>query len=102
MPIFFRARIPSKQIPLVKRYGNDPQGFRAGCRTIGGYNIEMADAAFCLKPFPKIPVYYVLWAGDEEFPAKLSVLFDRSVELHLSADAIWGLVGLVSDALLNT
>ena len=61
----------------------------------------MADAAVCLKPFPKIPVYYILYAGDEEFPAKLSVLFDRSIERHLSADAIWGLVGLVSDALLN-
>jgi hypothetical protein len=52
-------------------------------------------------PFPKIPLYYVLWAGDEEFEASLSILFDKSIERHLSADAIWGVVAWVSDALVN-
>jgi hypothetical protein len=33
---------------------------------------------------------------------RISVLFDLSVESHLSADAIWGLVALVSDALLKS
>jgi hypothetical protein len=99
---FYQGPHTIETAPLVKRYGNDPQGFKAAAKQLGGTPLDMADAALCLKPFPKIPVYYVLWAGDEEFPAKLSVLFDRSIELHLSADAIWGLVGLVSDALLNT
>jgi len=47
-------------------------------------------------------LYYLLWEGDEEFEPRISVLFDRSIESHLSADAIWGLVALVSEALLNT
>ncbi len=98
---FFQGPHTIETEPLVKRYGNDPQGFKAAAKQLGGTTLDMADAALCLKPFPKIPVYYILWAGDQEFPAKLSVLFDRSIELHLSADAIWGLVGLVSDALFN-
>ena len=32
----------------------------------------------------------------------LSILFDRSIESHLSADAIWGLVNLVSKELLKS
>ena len=98
---FFQGPHTIDTVPLVKRYGKDPQAFKAAGRQLGGEALDMADAALCLVPFPKIPVYYVLWAGDEEFPAKLTVLFDKSIELHLSADAIWGIVGLVSDALLN-
>lgn len=99
---FFQGPHTIDTVPLVKRYGRDPQGFQKAGRQLGGAALDMADAAVRLEPFPKIPIYYVLWAGDEEFPAKLTVLFDKSIELHLSADAIWGIVGLVSDALLNT
>ncbi len=98
---FFQGPHTIDITPLVKRYGEDPRGFKQAGKQLGGTFLEMGDAAFCLNPFPKIPFYYILWAGDEEFPAKLSVLFDRSIELHLPADAIWGLVGLVSDVLLN-
>ena len=99
---FFQGPHTIDTAPLVKRFGQDPGGLKAADRQLGGEILDMADAAVCLKPFPKIPIYYVLWAGDDEFPAKLTVLFDKSIDLHLSADAIWGIVGLVSDALLNT
>ena len=62
--------------------------------------MDMADAAYKFLSLPKIPVYYLLWEGDEEFGPDLKILFDRSIEKHLSADAIWGVVNLVSDALL--
>ncbi|MBW2678238.1 MAG: DUF3786 domain-containing protein, partial [Deltaproteobacteria bacterium] len=91
---FFQGPHTIDTIPIVKRYGQDPRGFKKAGRQLGGMSLEMGDAAFYLNPFPKIPIYYVLWAGDEEFPAKLTILFDRSIELHLPADAIWGLVGL--------
>ena len=61
----------------------------------------MADAAFRLKPFPRIDLYYLLWEGDAEYPPRVSVLFDRSIENILPADAIWGLVNRVSTALLT-
>jgi hypothetical protein len=67
---------------------------------MGGEPIDMADVAYKLSPLPKIPLYYLLWEGDEEFQPHLSILFDRSIESHLSADAIWGLVNLVSIRLL--
>ena len=61
----------------------------------------MADSAWRLKPFPRIHLYYLLWEGDDEFPPRLSVLFDRSIENVLAADAIWGLVTRVSTALVK-
>ena len=62
--------------------------------------MDLADAAYKLLAFPKVPLYYLFWKGDQEFGPGLSVLFDQSVEHHLAADAIWGLVNLVSDVLI--
>ncbi len=85
---------------LVRRYGNDAAGFAAAARRLGGRPLDMADAAFELRPFPRIPLYYLLWEGDEEFAPRLSILFDRSIERHFAADAIWGTVNLVSRLLV--
>jgi hypothetical protein len=98
---FFQGPHQLKTASLINRYGSDGSGFQKAGIELGGRPLDMADAAVCLKPFPKIPVYYLLWIADEEFPANLSILFDRSIEDHLPADAIWGIVALVSDALLH-
>ncbi len=63
--------------------------------------MDMADAAYRLLPFPRVSLYYLLWQGDAEFEPRMSVLFDRTIEAVFSADAIWGLVGRVSTALLQ-
>jgi len=86
---------------LIERYSDDLDGFQRAAESLGGEKQNLADAAFRIPAFPKAPLFYLLWAGDDEFEARISVLFDRSVEEHLSADAIWGLVHLVSDALIR-
>ena len=86
---------------LLKRYGRDTDGFSAAADALAGTPVQMADAAYRFLPFPKIPVYYLLWSGDDEFNPRLSVLFDRSIESHLTADAIWGLIRLITVSLLK-
>ncbi|MEW6666648.1 MAG: DUF3786 domain-containing protein [Thermodesulfobacteriota bacterium] len=87
--------------PVLRRYGRDREGFKEAARSLGADPLDLADAAFRIQAFPRVPVYYLLWEGDEEFGPRLSVLFDRSVERHLSADGIWGLVHLVTLALVR-
>ncbi|MFC1885228.1 DUF3786 domain-containing protein [Thermodesulfobacteriota bacterium] len=98
---FFTGPHELKKEPLLARYGNDVAGFRDAAEKLGGVELDQADAAFRFLAFPKIPVFYLLWEGDEEFNANLSILFDRSIQHHLAPDAVWGLVNLVSDALLT-
>ncbi len=97
---FFQGPHTLKTTPVLERYGDDLAGFKLAAEKLDGEPVDLADAAYRLTPLPKIPLYYLLWEGDEEFKPNLSILFDRSIERHLSADAIWGLVILVSDALL--
>jgi hypothetical protein len=87
--------------PLVQRFGTSPGAFRKAAAHLNGTPMEMADAAFRLLPFPRIPIYYLLWQGDAEFKPRIQVLFDRSIETVLAADAIWALVNRVSRALVE-
>lgn len=97
---FFTGPHELKTQPLLDRYGNDLDLFKEAAEHARGEVLELADAAYMFQAFPKVPLYYLLWKGDEEFEPRLSILFDRSIEHHLAADAIWGLVNLVSDVLL--
>jgi len=99
---FFQGPHAIDVVPLIKRFGQDMTGFQKAAESIGGVREQMADGAYRIDTFPKVPVYYLLWLGDDEFAPRVSILFDRSIENHLSADAIWGLVRLVSAALMGS
>jgi hypothetical protein len=60
--------------------------------------MAMADAAYRVLPYPRVPLYYLLWVGDAEFKPRIQVLVDRSIEQILAADAIWALINRVSSA----
>jgi len=98
---FFQGPHTLRLDPLIKRYGRDPAGFKDAAEFLEGRSVEMADSAYCLWPFPRVPLYYLYWQGDDEFEPRISVLFDRSIEEVFSADVIWGLVNRVSTALLQ-
>jgi len=97
---FFQGPHLLKTGPLLERFGSHPSGLRKAAEQLGGIPLDMADAAYRLNPLPKIPLYFLLWQGDEDFAANLSVLFDRTIEEHLSADAIWGVVNFTCTELL--
>ncbi len=98
---FFQGPHVLQVDPLIRRYGRDMAGFKNAAEFLEGRAVELADAAYQLFPFPRIPLYYLFWQGDDEFEPRISVLFDRSIEEVLSADVIWGLVSRVSTALLQ-
>jgi len=98
---YFKGRHELRLAPLLERYGEDHDGFEAAAAYCGGQALDMADVAYRFLPFPRVPLYYLFWKGDAEFAPKISVLFDRSIETSFSASGIWGLVNLVSFALLK-
>ena len=98
---FFEGAHELKTDPLLERYGNDLEGFAEAAKYLEGKPIDMADAAYLLLPFPRVPLYYLFWKGDEEFEPRISILFDRSIENYFPVAGIWALVNRVSFALLK-
>ena len=89
---FFRGPHSLQIGALEELYGKDPDGFLRAGRRLGGGEILYGDKGFALEVFPKVPLAYILWKGDEEFPAKLGVLFDSTIQSHLPLDIIWCMV----------
>ncbi len=63
--------------PLARLFGNDPAAFLAAGVPLGGTPLRLADVALVFHPLPRVPVVFALWGEDEEFPAKVKVLYER-------------------------
>ena len=74
--------------PLVRRFGRSAKRFNEAGIQLGGETAGVGDASFTLKAFPFIPIQYVLWEGDDEFPSAVQLLFDASVDHYLSLEDI--------------
>jgi len=98
---FFRGPHVLFTRPLEEKFGRSARAFREVCLRLGGGQTEFGDVSFRLWPLPKIPLGYILWLADEEFPARLVVTFDASIEEHFPLDVIWALVNLVGGAILR-
>jgi len=49
----------------------------------GGKSIELADRAFIFKFFPRLPVAFIHWTKDEEFPPYSKILYDVSASNYM-------------------
>ncbi len=86
---FFRGSHVLPLDRLAERYARDVEGFLQKGKTLGGIRASFGDAAVRLFPFPRVPVLLILWREDEEFPARVDILFDSSCEHHLALDVLW-------------
>jgi hypothetical protein len=89
---FFRGPHSLQVEELIHLFGKDPEAFLKTGKKLGGSEILYGDKGFALEVFPKVSLAYILWKGDAEFPPKISVLFDSTIESHLPLDIIWCMV----------
>jgi len=74
--------------PLVKKYGKSAKSFREAGTRFKGETAGVGDASFYLQAFPRVPLQYVLWEGDDEFPPSVQLLFDSSVVHYLPLEDV--------------
>jgi hypothetical protein len=83
-PTFYKRAI----LPLLNKFGTSPDRLIAVAATFGGVDAHQGDAAVTFQPFPKVAITWVLWRGDEEFPAEGTILVDRGIPDYLPAEDI--------------
>jgi hypothetical protein len=76
---------------LERRYGADPELFCRHCLQLGGEALDFGDASFAFEPLPRIPLACVLFAADEEFPARVTFMFDSTIEYQIPMEIILSL-----------
>jgi hypothetical protein len=101
--LFFRGPHQLPTTNLIARFGKDPEKFLAIGKALGGKRLpEYGDVGLEFQVLPKVPIACVLWAEDEEFPARLSFLFDPSLASHFPLDVVLALVRCMVKNLLES
>jgi len=98
---FFRGPHRLQVEELTTLLGKNPEVFLKTGTKLGGSEILYGDKGFAIEVFPKVPLAYILWKEDAEFPPKINVLFDSTIEFHLPLDIIWCMVDETSRRLVE-
>ncbi|HOP85067.1 MAG TPA: DUF3786 domain-containing protein [Syntrophorhabdaceae bacterium] len=84
MPIF-EKRVTK---PLEKAFALNRDAFLEAGRSLNGFEETYGDASFTLYPLPRVPITFILWEADEEFPPSVRVLFDETINSYLPLEDI--------------
>jgi hypothetical protein len=84
LPVFERRVVK----PLIGAFGYSRDAFVAASRELGGKEEEYGNGSFTLSAFPRLPITFILWEGDDDFPPSVKVLFDRSINAYLPLEDI--------------
>jgi hypothetical protein len=82
------------EAPLVERFSGQMGSLVDTAIGIGGRDVtgrdNAADAAFCFRPLPRVPVLLLFWDADpaDGFGATAKLLFDETVTDHLDIESM--------------
>ncbi len=74
--------------PLLSAFGFARDAFLDAGLALGGKRQEYGDVSFTLRALPMVPLTFILWEGDPDFPPSMKVLFDRSIASYLPLEDI--------------
>jgi len=74
---------------LARTFDALPEKFDDAARALGGWKLPaLAEYAYAFQPLPRIRLAAILWPGDEDFPAKASILFDAAASHYMVTDGL--------------
>jgi len=96
--VFFRGPHQLPGDALGACFAADGEKFRQVLERLGGRPAALADVGMEVHIFPRLPLWLGLWLADEEFPARVTFLFDRAAGDHMPLDALWSAVMMLVGA----
>lgn len=88
-------------LPLVARFGAQPEALAAAAQALGGQRLTFGDSSYMFQVLPRVRAAVVLHLGDDELPADVTMLFDASLRHYLPIEDVAVLGGLLAAELLR-
>ncbi len=85
---YFRTYNQRTLKPLAGFFGKEQAKLIEIAAGLGGRKAELGDASITINAFPKVPITFVLWKGDNEFPPEANILFDSTITDYLPVEDI--------------
>jgi hypothetical protein len=99
---FFRGTHALPTTKLQEVCGTEPTLLTKATGKLAAAKSNYGDASITLQALPQVPLTFIVWAGDNEFPARASVLFDETAAEQLPLDALLTTVKLAVNLILDT
>ena len=61
---------------------------RRACDALGGRPLPQGDAGYQILAFDCMPLQFIFWDGDDEFPAQANILFDADITDFLHEETV--------------
>ncbi len=74
--------------PFSRMFSGHVKELSYACEKLGGKKLTWSDAGYELKAFECIPVRFLFWDGDDEFPAQGNLLFDASATDFIHGESV--------------
>jgi len=94
----FRARAIDRLEPVL---GPLPQDLLAAAKPFGGEPMDFGDAGTRIAVMPKAHIGIVVWAGDDELPSSVTMLFGRTAAEIFPTEDLAVAGGLVAGRLIK-
>lgn len=99
--VYFRTFSQRAIKPVVRHFGEDPGRLPGAAESLGGRKVDFGDVAVTIDAFPRVPITFVLWRGDEEFPPEGNILFDSTICDYLTTDDVNSVCGIIASKLIR-
>jgi len=81
----------------AKSFSGRTGALDAVCRRLGGYKMAVGDVGYILPVFDELPVYFQFWDGDDEFPPKITFLWDANTTQYIHYETTYSVLEMVLD-----
>ena len=98
---FFRGPHNFSTEKLEKAFGDNPESLGLIIDKFAADRCQFGDFSIQLYILPRVPMTIIIWRSDEEFPARASILLDKTASDHLPLDALWAAGNLAINCLIN-
>ena len=75
-PNFYKRAVK----PLIDCFGKKPEKLIELGESLGGRKESFGDASVTIDVLPYLPLTFIIWEGDDEFPPDGNILFDETAK----------------------
>ncbi len=82
--------------PFAETFCGQAEQLAAACEALGGVRLGHSEVGYQLASFACIPLRFLFWDGDDEFPAQGNILYDRSANdfIHVESTVSLAMEGI--------
>ena len=97
--VYFSAFEAQSVRTVTRTFGPAPKSLLEAGKALGAAPFRLGHASIRVPLFPRVPVYVVVWAGDDEVPASSNFLFEETIKEILHTEDVAVLCSVLASML---